>query len=302
MMKRVSIILSVVLSAVLLTGCHGDSSSAMNLAPTESLDITMSDDALDYTGEEPVIYDDSAASVDSSSSVGLSQQAENGSYIELNISLDDLKFAGYSVKDGNHMSEVCQAVAEELQSFPGQIPNGTRYDGWAYVPELRWPGTLYVYYFIEGNSAGTATYKVEDRAGIDNSLPTIISIGYGSDDSRVPVDEYPLLGYSVLPGTSYEETIDYFQLEPLIQSAKGEAGWIGRAWYKFDSQYGKTTFEIIKLKEVDINNEDVVQISIYSDEMSVYLKFKDGLLDWIDYSAYVDTEPFDYFNFNMPRE
>ena len=53
---------------------------------------------------------------------------------------------------------------------------------------------------------------------------------------------------------------------------------------------------------MDINNEDVVQISIYSDEMSVYLKFKDGLLDWIDYSAYVDTEPFDYFNFNMPRE
>ncbi len=292
--SKVCIILLVLGLAISLCACGSDVGSASGSLPSVGAPSVSDFQEVDNDQQsESDTSDDDGTQFDDS-------------YYELNISLDDLKIAGYSVKDGNKMEEIYQEAVNELPAYDGGNT------GWNYQPALFEPGRLYIQYATYSTNICMISYTVEDLTWFDKTRPTLVYIRYNLGDSRVPTDSYPLLSYVVPPMTPFSEVVEYYGLEELIQcavSAGGETSSYSslvKYSYDFKSQYGDTTITVSgnavdsgeSISELVISNNSDSFGPLAPGGVSFNMKFEGNLLVDMTVCCAADIEYFDRVEFN----
>ena len=254
------------LFSILLSGCSdsGDSSPAA----VDNVD-TWKDDS-EYENQESNDTDNEEQLEDEESYS--ENPATEQPYFELSVSPEDLKIAGYTCLDGDHLNEVQQTMEQiipEHQYGPGYGGSEDN-TGW-YYGGIDYSNNVWIYY---SRSRNDHVARIEYGLGSDLAREEIgdkvrlcIECNIDMDYSELP--DIPFLESNIPLNASYDEALDLLGLTELLNAtdANGEK-------LTFESQYGT---DCICWHHID-GAEDRWAIDVTTPEWSMQLGFEKNKL------------------------
>lgn len=269
-MRKSIIVLVLCAGILLLSGCanHGETS-----APSSSNNPSTSETQEDAnsTLAEPSAFSDSNSEQQESS------PDVSTPYHELAFSLEDFKYAGYSVLDGDHAEEIFQTVSETFVSSHSYEPELQ----WVYSPEIGYPKDVWTFFYRKlgttTNTSSNITYSVNDQEALYHAPHTEISLSmYYSNDGELGekiATPNPLLESPIQLEMTYEEVLDILGLTEIVSAAElqnvdGD--------YTFESQYGET--HCIFNYTQYLATPEAENITIKYENVLLGISFLDGLL------------------------
>lgn len=208
-------------------------------------------------------------------------------YIELTFSPEDFTVAGYSPADGDHLDEVFEIVSENLPSIQGNLTSNTT--GWMYSSKIEWPGKVRIAYFVRGVGPETISYIVNRQESFADKKRVCMSVT--QNNGGVAGDEYPLVESPVMPGITYEETLEVLMIENIVAETEAST-WSEiltnpNVGYFFESQYGETVCRHVTVGDGLAYD---TQIEIAATNFSMDLFFNVGILYSVDCTVYYELD------------
>lgn len=252
-------------------------------AVTDALFVSEAqEDENDTLAEQPVPVDDDNERLDASPGISMP-------YHELAFSVEDFKYAGYSVMDGDHAEDIFQTVSGTFVSARSYKPELQ----WVYWPEIEYPKDVQTFYYKKRgtvtNTTASITYSVNDQEQLYHAPHTEISLSMRySEDGELGekiTAPNPFLEGPIQLEMSYEEVLDNLGLTEIVSAAKlynvdGD--------YTFDSQYGEThcIFNYTRY----LSTPEAENITITYENALFGISFLDGLVFDINCKAIYEDD------------